>query len=62
MKKPMAMAMPASDKEQEARWRAESDVRSLVEAEAIRNDAKRLAAAKKIAREQAAALRKVNNG
>lgn len=31
-------------------WRAESDMRTLVEAAAIRRDAKRLAAAKKAAR------------
>ena len=46
------------DKE-EKKWRAETDLRVLVEAEEIRKDEKRLAAAKKIGHEQARALRTV---
>ena len=38
-------AADSSDKEQEAKWRAESDLRTLVEAKAIRMDEKRLKAA-----------------
>lgn len=35
------------------KWRVESDVRTLVDAQTIRNDPKRFAAAKKLAKEQA---------
>lgn len=53
------MEMSKEDEEREARWRAESDLRTLVDAEEIKKDSKRMAAAKKMGREQAAALRKV---
>ena len=38
--------------EGEEKWKAEGDMRTLVEAEAIRNDDKRLKAALKCARDQ----------
>lgn len=44
---------------EEARWRAESDVRTLRDAEAIRRDSKRLAAAQKVAQADVAALRRI---
>lgn len=44
---------------QEKRWRAESDMRTLAEAEDIRKDPKRLAAAKAMAKEKLAELQKV---
>lgn len=37
---------------EEERWRAESDMRTLMEADAIRRDAKRLAAAQKCAKDK----------
>ena len=37
-------------------WQAESDVRTLIEAQVIKNDPKRFKAAQKKAKEQAAAL------
>lgn len=46
-------------KAQEEKWLAESDLRTLIEAEAIKKDKKRFAMAQKCGREQAAALRKV---
>lgn len=45
-----------ADVERERKWRAESDLRSLREAEAIAKDRARLSAAKKLASEEAAAL------
>lgn len=39
-------------------WRAESDLRTLIEAQVIRNDPKRFKAAQKKAKEQAEALEK----
>ena len=47
-----AQLMSASDKS----WQAESDVRTLVEAQVIRNDPKRFKAAQKKAKEQAEAI------
>ena len=47
--------MPQSEKD----FEAESDLRTLVEADRIRKDAKRLKAAKGKARTQLAALKKV---
>lgn len=41
-----------SMRKEEERWRVESDMRTLVEAEEIRRDTKRLAAAKKLAQEK----------
>ncbi len=48
-----------TDKAQDARFKAESDVRTLVEAAKIKQDKTRMAAAQKSAREQKAALDKV---
>lgn len=42
----------ASRRAEEAKWRAESDLRTLMEAEKIKRDAKRFAAAQKLAAEQ----------
>lgn len=46
--------MPKIDtfKEQESRWQAERDCDTLIECEAIEADPKRLAAARKIAKER----------
>lgn len=46
----------------EARWRAESDVRTLRDAEAIRGDRKRFAAAQKCAQADVAALQRITKG
>ena len=43
----------------EAKWRAEEDMRTLARAEEVRNDPKRLAAAKKMAREKLAELQAI---
>lgn len=51
--------MPGISKADEARFQAESDVRSLVEAEKIKRNKNRMAAAMKMAKEQRAALDKV---
>lgn len=40
----------------EAKWRAQSDMRTLTEAAAIRRDPKRLAAARKCAKEKLAEM------
>jgi len=58
-----------SDKEREEKWMAESDARTLAEADVIRNDEKRLGkaqeAAKRLAeeaQEQADAMRRAGKG
>jgi hypothetical protein len=56
---PAYPAQAKTDKEQEAKWRAESDLRSLVEAEEIRKDKGRMAAALKCAREKMAAMKEI---
>lgn len=43
----------------EAKWRAEDDMRTLARAEEVKRDPKRLAAAKKMAREKLAELQTV---
>lgn len=43
----------------DAKWRAEDDMRTLARAEEVRRDPKRLAAAKKMAREKLAELQAV---
>lgn len=48
-----------SEKVQDARLQAESDVRTLVEAEKIRKDSKRMTAVQKSVKAQQAALAKV---
>lgn len=50
--KPVAMS-------DDSKWRAESDMRTLAEAEAIRRDPKRLKAAQKCAAEQLDAMQDV---
>ena len=42
-----------------SKWRAEDDMRTLARAEEVRNDPKRLAAAKKMAREKLAELQTI---
>lgn len=42
-------------------WRAESDMRTLIDAQTIKNDPKRYAAAKKKAKEQAEGLESAFN-
>ena len=44
---------PSSD---EAKWRAESDLRTLTEAKKIQKDAKRMAAVRKLAKEEIARM------
>ena len=48
-----------TDKEQEAKWRAEADLRSLVEAEEVRKDKARMKAAMACAREQMDAMQAI---
>jgi len=43
----------------DSKWRAEDDMRTLARAEEVRNDPKRLAAAKKMAREKLAELQTI---
>lgn len=45
-----------SMRKQEDQWRAESDLRTLMDAEKIEKDPKRLAAAQKLAKDQLLAL------
>lgn len=45
-----------SMRKQEDQWRAESDLRTLMDAEKIQKDSKRLAAAQKLAKDQLLAL------
>ncbi len=44
----------------EKKWRVESDLRTLVEADEIRKDPKRLAAAKALAKEKTTELQKIS--
>lgn len=53
------LAAPAVTKEDEAQWKAESDMRTLREAEVIRSDQARLKAAKNMVKEEVAALKKI---
>ena len=55
---PKAASTPAISAD-EAKWRAEDDLRTLARAEEVRRDPKRLAAAKKMAREKLAELQTV---
>jgi len=50
----------SEEAKQEEKWRAESDARTLMEAEKIKADKTRYAKAQAIAKEQAAALLKVS--
>lgn len=56
------MAAHETDKQRDARFQAESDVKSLVEADRIKKDKTRMSAAMKSAREQKAALENVKGG
>jgi hypothetical protein len=49
-------------KEDEAKWKAESDLRTLIEAARIRNDKERSANVMKMAQEQRAELDKLSKG
>lgn len=53
----VAEAYPGEDK-----WRAEDDMRTLARAAEIRKDPKRMAAAKKVAREKLAELQTIVDG
>lgn len=55
----MAKGMPANMAAQEKKWQAESDLRCLIDAEKIRKDKKRYAAAMKCLDEQKKALAEV---
>lgn len=46
----------AEDKAREERWQAESDLRTLAEADAIRKDRKRITRARRFAAEQVKAV------
>lgn len=50
--------MNGPSKDEQKRYQAESDLRTLVEAQRIRSDKARAAAAQKIADEQSAAMKK----
>lgn len=52
----------ASAVKQEREWRAESDLRSLKEAEDVRRDRARLSAARRIAQKQMVGLRRIAGG
>lgn len=54
-----ALQQVAAPKSEMDRWQAEEDVRTLARAEEIRNDPKRLAAAKKMAASKLAELQAV---
>lgn len=56
--KPAACPAPGSAAEQR-KWRAESDLRSLREAEAIRGDRGRIQAARQLAKQEARALERI---
>ena len=56
-KKPATIA--SSMHPDDSKWRAEDDMRTLARAEEVRNDPKRLAAAKKMAREKLAELQTI---
>jgi len=56
--KKAAAAIPAIS-DSEAKWRAEDDMRTLARAEEIKKDPKRLAAAKKCAKEKLAEMQAV---
>mgnify|MGYP001599711669 CR=1 FL=1 len=51
--------MSPEEKAEQERWKAESDLRTLVDAQGIRNDKERSAAAMKAAEEQRTALSKL---
>ena len=53
------MTAHETNKQRDARFEAESDVRTLVQAEEIKKDTKRMAAAMKMATEQKVALEQV---
>ena len=50
-----------TDDEQEKKWEAQNDCRSLIEAQEIKNDPDRLKAAMKEAKTKMAALKEVQN-
>lgn len=56
---PTETADDKAEDEQEKKWRAESDLRSLIEAEKIKADPERLKMAMKMKREQMDALKKI---
>lgn len=55
-----AGSMSKDNKEREAKWKAESDLRTLVEAAAIKKDRARLKAATAMAKTQMDELKKVS--
>jgi hypothetical protein len=55
-------AVPAPSGKEDERWRAESDARTLTDAEAIRADAKRLGRAREHLEHAATALSKATAG
>jgi hypothetical protein len=59
---PGMMRSSKAQREQEERWRAESDLRTLTEAEEICDDPKRHKAAKSMARQKAREMTKIAGG
>lgn len=57
MKAKATLSVNAKVRAEEARWQAESDLRTLVEAREVQKDAKRMAAVRKLAKEKAAVLK-----
>lgn len=45
---------------EDSKWQAESDLRTLIEADEIREDTKRLAAAKALAKEKLVDIKKIS--
>jgi protein required for attachment to host cells len=50
---------PKSDEAREKKWRAESDLRTMQEAEGIKKDKERMKAMKQVAKEQMKNLQKI---
>jgi len=58
-KKVEVISMPVRDMDEEKKWRAEADLRTLKEAREIESNRSRMAAAKRCADEQMKALSKI---
>ena len=56
MAKLRAIGLPKDD---EKRWRTESDMRTLIDAEAIKNDSKRMASVQAMAKEKMLEVAKI---
>lgn len=56
------MKLTAAENSREAEWRAEDDLRTLLEAEKIKKDSKRFKAAQAMAKAKMAAMNNVASG